>query len=91
MQCFATEDKNECFAPLSAYATRVEEIRVELREKQGIEIDPSHVIVTSDERDPAWWEQVKAMGWTWIDHEEEKTVETFGKWCDHPVECGGAY
>lgn len=80
MQCFQTENKDECFAPLSAYAKRVEEIRAELRDKQGIEVHPNHVLVTSDERDASWWEQVKAMGWTWIDHNEEKTEEKYGRW-----------
>ena len=80
MQCWNAENKNECFAPLSTYAKRVDEIRAELREKQGIDVQPKHVIVTSDEPDPGWWEEVKAQGWTWINHSEAKTEEVYGKW-----------
>ena len=42
-----------------------------------------HVLVTSDERDPAWWEQVRALGWAAIDHDAERTEEIFGRW--YPV------
>jgi hypothetical protein len=80
MQCFNAETKEECFAPLSAYAKRVDEIRAELSEKQGIEVHPNHVIVTSDERDESWWAEVRAMGWTWINHDDEETEEKYGKW-----------
>ena len=43
----------------------------------------SHVIITSDESDPAWWDEVKAMGWKTIDHVGLGTEEAFGKW--YPV------
>ncbi|KAF8647058.1 hypothetical protein AX16_006893 [Volvariella volvacea WC 439] len=40
-------DIKECFAPVSAYAQRVEEVRKELWEVRGIDILPSNVLVTS--------------------------------------------
>lgn len=68
----------ECFAPLSAYARRVDEIRRELLQTKGLVVD--EVVLTSDERDPEWWAQVKALGWLFPDHQEERTAETYGKW-----------
>lgn len=43
----------------------------------------TRVIVTSDEKDPAWWEEVFALGWRTVDHEAARTVEVFGRW--YPV------
>ena len=40
----------------------------------------SHVIMTSDEMDPAWWDEVTSYGWKKMDHEAMKTEETYGKW-----------
>lgn len=68
----------ECFAPLSAYARRVDEVRREILDKQGVFVE--RVLMTSDERDPEWWAKVRALGWLYPDHEAEKTEETLGKW-----------
>ena len=38
------------------------------------------VLVSSDEKDPAWWEEGRKAGWTWIDHKAEKTEELYGEW-----------
>jgi len=56
----------------------VSEVQEELRIQKGIEV--THVIMTSDERDPEWWSGVKAMGWTWVDYAAERTEEVYGKW-----------
>lgn len=76
--CEPTVPIDECFPPLSAYARRVEEVRTELRLKKGINVDL--VIMTSDERDPAWWESVRELGWKRIDHGKMGTVKTFNLW-----------
>ncbi|KAG2046028.1 hypothetical protein BDR06DRAFT_1015084 [Suillus hirtellus] len=39
--------------------------------------------MTSDERDPEWWPDIGALGWTWVDCAAERTEEIYGKW--HPV------
>ena len=67
---------NECFAPISVIARRVEEVKKELQERKGIAV--SNVIMTSDERDASWWEQVKAQGWHSVDHSE--TAKLHGPW-----------
>ncbi|KAG1754887.1 uncharacterized protein EDB91DRAFT_1276371 [Suillus paluster] len=72
---------DQCFAPLSAIARRVSEVQEELRTQKGIEV--TQVIMTSDERDPEWWSQVRALGWTWVDFAMERTEEIYGKW--YPV------
>ncbi|KAG1887518.1 uncharacterized protein F5891DRAFT_1167021 [Suillus fuscotomentosus] len=41
---------DQCFVPLSVIARRVSEVQEELRTRKGI--DDTHVIMTSDERDP---------------------------------------
>ena len=70
--------REECFAPLSAYARRVEEIRQELLQDKGIDV--SRVLVMSDEKDESWWDAVREMGWKWVDHALMETEETYGKW-----------
>jgi len=41
-------------------------------------MNAKHVIMTSDERDEAWWDLVKAQGWYRIDH--SSTAEQYGRW-----------
>ncbi|KAJ7933092.1 hypothetical protein B0H13DRAFT_2307050 [Mycena leptocephala] len=67
---------NKCFAPLSAYARRVNEVRAELLERMGTRAD--HVIVTSDETSHAWWWEVSQLGWLRVEH--SYTVEKYGAW-----------
>ncbi|KAI0715410.1 hypothetical protein C8Q76DRAFT_730622 [Earliella scabrosa] len=81
--CWMAENPDDCFAPLPVIARRVREVQDELRERKGVDIPMSHVIITSDESDPAWWDEVKAMGWKTIDHVGLGTEEAFGKW--YPV------
>ncbi|KAJ7282064.1 hypothetical protein C8J57DRAFT_1219811 [Mycena rebaudengoi] len=57
----------ECFAPLSAFVRRVEEVKAEIFANRGIIVD--RVIVTSDERDSEWWAAYHS-----------KTVELYGQW-----------
>ncbi|KAG1904470.1 uncharacterized protein F5891DRAFT_1207517 [Suillus fuscotomentosus] len=66
------------FAPLSVIACRVSEVQEELRTRKGI--DAMHVIMRSDERDPEWWSDVRALGWTWMDYTAERIEEIYRKW-----------
>lgn len=70
----------ECQAPLSAYARRVEEVQAELLHKFRLSSVP--VFLMSDESDPAWWAEVKALGWLAVDHgpDGEDTVGKYGGW-----------
>jgi hypothetical protein len=72
---------NDCFAPLEAYAVRVQEIQRELRSKWGTETS-FKVVVSSDEQDPLWWEEVRDRGWLFVDHGEngENTAKHHGAW-----------
>ncbi|KAF8640983.1 hypothetical protein AX17_000629 [Amanita inopinata Kibby_2008] len=67
---------DECFATLPIIARRVEEVRQELRDRKGLEIQ--HVVMTSDERNATWWNGVREQGWLTIDH--SRTVELYGVW-----------
>ncbi|KAG1870535.1 hypothetical protein C8R48DRAFT_789887 [Suillus tomentosus] len=69
---------DQCLVPLSVIARRVSEVQEELRTRKRI--DTTHVNMTSDERDPEWWSDVGALGWTWVDHAAERTEEIYGKW-----------
>ncbi|KAG1899783.1 uncharacterized protein F5891DRAFT_1036533 [Suillus fuscotomentosus] len=69
---------DQCFAPLSIIARGVPEVQEELRTQKGI--DATHIIMTSDERGPEWWLDVRALGWTWVDYAAERTEEIYGKW-----------
>ncbi|THH12795.1 hypothetical protein EW146_g7360 [Bondarzewia mesenterica] len=70
--------KEDCFAPLSAVARRVMEIREEVRERHGY--TPERVVVLSDEKDPAWWDAVRLLGWHTPDHAAEDTTAKYGRW-----------
>ncbi|KAB5589266.1 hypothetical protein CTheo_7283 [Ceratobasidium theobromae] len=79
--CSPNLTKDECFAPISAYHRRVQEIKERLRNRPN-GVDVQAVLVTSDEQDPGWWDQVAALGpeWRWIDHKTERTAEKYGDW-----------
>lgn len=77
----------DCFTPLSAIAVRVKEVQDELAQRKEFRNpDGSPVVLpvfmTSDETDPKWWADVKALGWRHIDHgpEGEDTVSKYGVW-----------
>jgi hypothetical protein len=67
----------DCFAPLSDYDEKVQNVQNELRDKGVI---AKHVLVTSDETNPKWWSSVEGMGWFAVDHNVERTEELYGKW-----------
>ena len=56
------------------------EVQAEILERKGVHIPMNRVIMTSDEIDSAWWQEVAALGWVRIDHEEQRTKERFGRW-----------
>ncbi|KAF4573193.1 hypothetical protein EYR36_007703 [Pleurotus pulmonarius] len=79
----------ECFAPISVIARRVQEVKDELKTRKGIDV--RHVIMTSDERNTTWWDQVSEQGWLQVDH--SKTAELYGTWypllIDAVIQSGG--
>lgn len=72
--------QEHCWAPVSALAEAVEEVRASLQSQLGISVSSTHVLVTSDEQDPAWWAQIDSLGWAHIDHKTERTAEKYSKW-----------
>ncbi|KIK70678.1 hypothetical protein GYMLUDRAFT_32719 [Collybiopsis luxurians FD-317 M1] len=70
---------DECFASIPVIARRVREVQEQIREEKGITVN--HVIMTSDEREEAWWKEVADQGWRFPDH--SRTKELFGDW--YPV------
>ncbi|KAF7345634.1 hypothetical protein MVEN_01582800 [Mycena venus] len=80
---------DECFAPLSAIARRVDEVKAELKQTKGI--TAQHVIITSDEKNSTWWDTVAPYGWYRVDH--STTVATYGAWypllIDAAIQSGG--
>ncbi|CAL1695033.1 unnamed protein product [Somion occarium] len=78
--CWEAEQPEDCFAPLPVIARRVREVQAEIRERKGIDIPMSRVIMTSDEKDEGWWNEVKSYGWVQMDHTEQNTVENYGRW-----------
>lgn len=67
----------DCFASIPVITRRVREVRDELALKYpGMNV--KHVVMTSDERDEAWWDLVKAQGWYRLDH--SNTSAQYGKW-----------
>ncbi|ESK90926.1 hypothetical protein Moror_16427 [Moniliophthora roreri MCA 2997] len=66
----------DCFAKIPAIARRVQEVKDEIRSKLGIVVN--HVVMTSDERNQTWWQEVAEQGWFWPDHSQTK--EKYGDW-----------
>ncbi|KAK7064019.1 hypothetical protein R3P38DRAFT_2821864 [Favolaschia claudopus] len=66
----------DCFAPLSAFQSRVQAVRDEVRQRKGIEVE--HIIMTSDETNHTWWRDVEDLGWRIVDH--SRTTELHGLW-----------
>ncbi|EPQ60426.1 hypothetical protein GLOTRDRAFT_124182 [Gloeophyllum trabeum ATCC 11539] len=68
-------------------------IQADLLASRNISVPAAHVLMTSDEQDAAWWAQVRAMGWRWIDHGAEETAARLGRWypvlVDAVVQSGG--
>ncbi|KAF9022059.1 hypothetical protein BDZ89DRAFT_956960 [Hymenopellis radicata] len=76
--CETVYSLKDCLAPLSAFQRRVHQVQFELLERTGVKV--TRVIVSSDERDPKFWENIDALGWHYIDHAKERTIETYGQW-----------
>ncbi|KAI0275007.1 hypothetical protein BC834DRAFT_850667 [Gloeopeniophorella convolvens] len=70
--------KDDCFPSIPTYQRRIAEIQEEVRERHGYV--PQHVIMLSDEEDPAWWDSIRMMGWYTTDHVTEDTVNKYGRW-----------
>ncbi|KAI0045214.1 hypothetical protein FA95DRAFT_1561351 [Auriscalpium vulgare] len=70
--------RGDCFPTMNVYARRIADTQEELRARYGIV--PEHVIMLSDEQDPAWWDAVRLMGWYTPDHVAEDTVNKYGRW-----------
>ncbi|KAI9512517.1 hypothetical protein F5148DRAFT_1279638 [Russula earlei] len=76
------QPKEDCFPSITTYQRRIEEMQTETRDRLGVV--PQHVIMLSDEEDPAWWDSIRMVGWYTIDHVGEDTVNKYGsKW--YPV------
>jgi len=76
------QPKEDCFPSIATYQRRIEEIQEETRDRLGLV--PQHVVMLSDEQDPAWWDSIRMVGWYTIDHVAEDTVNKYGsKW--YPV------
>jgi hypothetical protein len=67
-----------CFRPIHKWAENVQDIKKRLLEEKGVKVE--RVVMTSDEKDPAWWEEVRAQGWHFADHKVEATKEKYGPW-----------
>jgi len=70
--------KEDCFPSIAIYQRRIEEIQEETRERLGVV--PQHVIMLSDEKDPAWWDSIREAGWYTTDHVADDTVNRYGRW-----------
>ncbi len=70
--------KEDCFPSIATYQRRIEEIQEETRERLGVV--PQHVVMLSDEQDPAWWDSIHEVGWYAPDHIAEDTVNIHGRW-----------
>jgi hypothetical protein len=63
---------------VSTWADEVALLRERLKAEKGI--NAREVVMTSDETDELWWEEVYALGWKRLDHLKMRTVERYGRW-----------
>lgn len=73
----AAKEKN-CYVSLAAYVDRVEQVKAALAKEKGVH--PTHVLATTDEHGEDFLAEVRALGWTMIDHEAEGTIDKHGLW-----------
>ncbi|KAF7314947.1 hypothetical protein MIND_00008700 [Mycena indigotica] len=68
--------REDCFAPLSTYRHRVQQLQARLLEEKGVSVE--HVVMTSDEVSEEWWAEVASYGWARPDH--TTTKDEHGPW-----------
>ncbi|KAF7356995.1 hypothetical protein MVEN_01036100 [Mycena venus] len=78
--------EQDCYVELSAIARRVDEVKAEILAKQGV--SATRVIVTSEEQDPSWWDEVRKLGWRWPDHSNAKTGREIRPVVSYPARRG---
>ena len=62
----------------------MKQVQEELTSKHGIDSplgNITRVLMTSDEQDSAWWDEVTKLGWFHIDYSDGAIVKKYGKWC----------
>ncbi|KAF8816316.1 hypothetical protein BYT27DRAFT_7248408 [Phlegmacium glaucopus] len=69
---------NELVEIAKGYLSRVDEIRNILPRKQDKDI--IQALITSDEEDLAFWSDVRAYDWVYLNRTEERTQERLGEW-----------
>ena len=69
--------REACFPSMAEYQAEVQRIRTALQVKLGV--SPQHVVVLSDEKDPAWWAEIRAQGWYTPTYDDEKAIEYYGR------------
>ncbi|KAL0574626.1 hypothetical protein V5O48_007322 [Marasmius crinis-equi] len=74
--------KKECYPKIANYVRMVEEVKEELRAQKGLVIE--RILVASNEaaENTEFWDQIKKLGWTWVNHGEggEQTLYKYGEW-----------
>ncbi|KAJ3787141.1 hypothetical protein GGU10DRAFT_349647 [Lentinula aff. detonsa] len=79
----------ECFATIPVIARRVREMQDQILEEKGIVVN--HVVMTSDEKEETWWQEVADQNWSTPDH--SRTKELYGDWypvfIDAAIQSGG--
>lgn len=74
---YAGVSHEDCFPSMAEYQAEVQRIRNALQAKLGV--SPTHVVVLSDEKDPAWWAEIRAQGWSTPVYDDKKAIEEYGK------------
>jgi len=70
--------REECFPSIPVYQRRIREIQEEARERLGV--IPLHIVMLSDEEDPAWWDSIRHAGWYTTNGIAEDAANKYGRW-----------
>lgn len=68
-----------CFMPVKVWADHVASLREQLGAR-GFDAEHLPVVMTSDEKNSTFWDEVNAQGWHRIDHSKLGTKERLGLW-----------
>lgn len=67
-----------CITSVEPFVKAVESIQQRLRDEKNITV--SRVLAASDETSAEFWEEISSLGWHYVDHETEGTIEKYGEW-----------
>jgi len=78
LPCPKDKPLSDCYVQLSSVVHRVEQVQNEI---SAMGLAPvTKVVVTSDEKNGTFWQEIADLGWKFVDHGKEETSKKYNKW-----------